>query len=177
MSRKIFALEGEWSSRLNNPTTIKSALQFLEETEDIEFIYRRTSVIDSLEYYLTRLAKYTSYSVVYFAFHGSKSLIELEDKSITLKKIATILGNSLKDKHVLFGSCKTAVDQKALKDFKKETGAMTVSDFSKNIDFFEGTMIDMALLKKVYHQKKPKNIKTLPRQFNSLVEMTGFVLV
>lgn len=177
MPKKIFALEGEWSSSIDSKLSIKSALQFLKEIDSIEYIYRRCSLEKTLQYYLKRLSNYKSYELVYFAFHGNKSLIELEDKSITLKELAIIAGNSLKGKYIHFGSCKTAVDKNVLKEFKKDTGAITVSGFSKNINFFEGTIIDMAIIHKVASLTKPTKFRTLHSNFDSLVEDTGFVIV
>jgi hypothetical protein len=53
IGRNIFALEGEWTNRLDDTDTVKSTLTFLHEIYSIDYIFRKTNTLDSLVNYVT----------------------------------------------------------------------------------------------------------------------------
>ncbi len=176
--KKVLALEGEWSSRLDSTLSIKSALQFLKETEGVEYIYRHCVTIDALKYYLERIKTYSSYSIIYMAFHGNKSFIELEKGAqLTLKELAELSRGAFENKYVHFGSCQVAFDIDDLLLFKTQTGAINVSGFQKDVLFLDGTFIDMALFSRLQQHDYHNGLKELPVQYAGLVDKTGFVIV
>ncbi|QYH40000.1 hypothetical protein GYM62_14835 [Algoriphagus sp. NBT04N3] len=182
MTKKIFCLEGEWEKSLKPKYSVESYLNYLDEAFGIGYIYRKVNSADSLGKYLTTLKKkeYEKYQVVYLAFHGDRSLIELDHSdSLNLIQLAELVGESLQGKIIHFGSCKTLLGSEAkLLEFKKSTRAKLVSGYTKRVDFFESSLLDMAYLKKIMAYKDPRDIDDfLKRNHPVLVKRLGFKVI
>lgn len=177
MAKKIFALEGEWETRLEDKFSIKPVLDFVATTSNVDYIHRRCVLKETLSYYLERLKSYKSFPIVYLAFHGSNSKIKLEDESINLLELANLSNGAFQNRYVHFGSCSTARNLEKLNQFKQETGAVMVSGFTEDISFIDGTLMDIALLNRLQEHKYSNGVKNMPSHYDSLIEKTGFVIV
>lgn len=179
---KIFCLEGEWEKSLKPKYSVESYLKYLEEAFGIGYIYRKVNSSDSLRKYLKAIDKkeYEKYSVVYLAFHGESKKIELDHSEIlTLDQLAEISGDSFQDRIIHFGSCRTLFGSDSkLYEFKKLTGAKLISGYTKSIEFFESSLLDMAYLKKIIVYKDPRDIDDfLKKNHPILVKRLGFKVI
>jgi len=179
-AKNIFAIEGEWTNRLTDKETIKSSLTFLEEIYGIKHIFRKVNTFSSLLDYLHQGTKpsYKNYGIIVLAFHGSNKGIELEGQDISLTELANKCEGVLEDKLIHFSSCAILKDDDDIKYFKKVTGAKKMMGYSRNIDFLESTLFDIALLQKLNEYDKAGNVDNyLQNNYPSLYEKLGFKLV
>jgi len=179
-AKNILAIEGEWTNRLTDKETIKSSLSFLDEVYGIKYIFRKVNTFNSLIDYLHQGTKagYKKYGIIILAFHGSKKGIELEGKDISLKELANECEGVLEDKLIHFSSCSIIQNIDEIRYFKKITGAKKVMGYSKDVDFLESTLFDIALLQKLNEYDKAGNVVNyLQSNYPSLYEKLGFKLV
>ncbi len=149
IKKHIFCLEGEYDDSLHDRKTVLPMLQYLEATQDLGYIYRRTATKEEFQYYLekTCLSKYQDYRFIYLAFHGEPNFISPSGKaSLSLDDIAEQVNGRWKGKAVHFSSCETIrIDKEAMAQFKEGTGASLVSGYLGYIDFLDGALLDMIL--------------------------------
>jgi hypothetical protein len=180
---KIFCIEGEWEKSLKPKYSVESYLHYLDEAFDIGYIYRKVNSVDSLGKYLNALKKkeYNNYEVVYLAFHGDSNLIEIDhSEALNLVQLAELVGESLQDKIIHFGSCKTLLGSEAkLKEFKKSTRAAMISGYTNSVDFFDSSLLDMAFLYKIRdYPDRPGHIKGwLKKKHPVICEELGFTII
>ena len=149
IKKHIFCLEGEYEDSLHDRKTVLPMLQYLEATQDLGYIYRRTATKEEFQYYLekTCLGKYKDYRFIYLAFHGEPHYIfPSEQTRLSLDDIAGQVNGRWKGKAVHFSSCQTIrIDETAMAQFKEVTGASLVSGYLGDIDFLDGALLDMIL--------------------------------
>lgn len=112
------------------------------------------------------LKKYKKYSIIYLAFHGEPNSIHLgkHGKKANLEEIANIINGRANGKIVHFGCCSTLdVSQWELRRFLKNTNALAVSGYKKDIDFIRSTALDL-----LYFQQCQKtfDIRIIKRKMN-----------
>lgn len=180
-AKNILAVEGEWTNRLDDKETVKSTLTFLFEVYGVDYIFRKANTLGSLVSYLDKGTKdsYKKYGIILIAFHGTEKGIELDnDKLVSLNKLAKKCEGFFDNKLVHFSSCAVAKDLFGLKNFKALTGAKKVMGYSKNVDFLESTLFDIALLQKLNEFNAPGKVNThMKDNYTSLYEKLGFVMV
>lgn len=182
MNTKIFCLEGEWEKSLKPKYSVESYLKYLDEILGIRYIYRKVNSPDSLRKYLKALKRneYEDYKMVYLAFHGKTSQIELDHiDALNLDQLAEIAGDSFNNRIIHFGSCRTLLGSETrLLEFKKSTGAIMISGYTKSVDFFDSSLLDMAYLKKIVSYKDPRDIEEfLKKNHPILVKRLGFKVI
>jgi hypothetical protein len=183
--KKIFCLETEWNfsetKRMRDKSSILPLLQFLEESMDIEFIFRKVASREDLKYYLYQLKykTYKDFQIVYLAFHGNSKSIEMPSEPnnpLTLDELSEISNNQFEDKIIHFGSCRTLnTSQKTIIDFKHQTGAKIVSGYSKSVDFMKSSILDFAYMSELASTQKLSTIENkMERLYNNLMNDLGF---
>ena len=184
--KKIFCLEGEWNEKdLRDKSSVESYLRFLDESFGVDYIFRKVNSKESFLNYLNILSKYSKskyadYGILYLAFHGEKNCIYLNDgETITMEEILNECGAALKDRIVHFGSCSTLrVHADLLSDFFSKSEAKAVSGFSKDIDFMESSLFDIAYLNKLTEYERTGHILNhMWDKYPRLSEELGFVYI
>lgn len=184
MKARIFCLEGEWENSLKKNYSVETYLKYLHEAFGVRYIYRKVNSKESLFKYLDILNRqqsaYQEYSVIYLAFHGKTKTIYLDTEEFTtLDELAEKAGNAFKNKTVHFGSCRTLLASNSfVEDFRKKTGAKMVSGYSKTIDFFDSSLLDLAYLNAVVKTNRKLDFENLlDKKLGNLRKMLGFKLI
>ena len=179
--KHVFCLEGDWNHDLKDQTSVKTALEFLQQNSDIKFIHRNCGTKENLRYYLSKWKqkKYEKYSIGYLAFHGEPGFILIGNEKVSLDELAEMLEGSCKDKIIYFGSCNTLdIDTRKIKTFLKTTDALCVCGFKTEIDFVASSVFDMLLIEMF---QEYKNITSVEREikeyYNCLIKLLEFKLV
>lgn len=177
--KNIFCIEGNWNNNLKGKTSIKSALDFLEHNARIKYIHKNCSAIEQLESLLRDavLKKYNRYGVIYFAFHGLPGeLLVGKRQRISLEQIAAILQNKAQDRIIHFGSCSVLnVPRSRVNRFLKETGALAVSGYTKDVDFIPSTFLDILYFQFCEQYKKiPLIHRDVRLYYGKLANELGF---
>lgn len=147
--KHVYCLEGDWNKDLRDKSSVRAALTFLHQNFGIKFIHRHCGTKESLSFYLKtwKQKKYAPYSICYFAFHGKPGQIRIGKELVSLDELAETMKNSCKGKIIHFGSCETLnTERKNVMRFLEKTGAICVCGFKKEIDFLEGSILDMLLI-------------------------------
>lgn len=182
MKSKIFCLEGEWDKSLKPKYSVESYLKYLDEAFSVRYIYRKVNSSVSLQKYLNTIGtkKYQDYKVVYFAFHGDPRGIELDHSEfLDFDQLAKIAGDSFQDRIIHFGSCRTLLGSESkILEFKKMTGARIISGYTRSVDFFDSSLLDMAFLKNVVEYDRPGHIENwIKEKYPRLSEDLGFKVI
>ncbi|SIN66202.1 DUF6642 family protein [Algoriphagus halophilus] len=182
MTAKIFCLEGEWEKSLKPKYSVESYLKYLDEAFGVGYIYRKVNSRDSLRKYLNAIIKkeYDNYSVVYLAFHGESKKIEIDhSENIDLDQLAKLAGDSFQNRIIHFGSCRTLLGSETkLQMFRKSTGAKMISGYTKSIDFFDASLLDMAFLKNIVEYERPGHIENwIKDKYPRLSKDLGFKVI
>ena len=147
--KHVYCLEGDWDKDLRDEASVYTALMFLQQNSGIKFIHRDCGTKENLSYYLKtwKQKKYTPYSICYFAFHGKPGHIRIGTELVSLDELAEMMKGSCRGKIIHFGSCETLnISRKEIQKFLDKTGAICVCGFKKEIDFLEGSILDMILI-------------------------------
>lgn len=147
LEKNIFCVEGNWNHNLKDKSSIRTALEFIEENGNVKHIHKNCSTIDQLEELLKEavLMRYKRYGIIYFAFHGKPGVLSVgKKKKISIQEIGEILEDKAHNKIIHFGSCSTlSIPTREITKFRKKTGALAVSGYSCDIDFMPSTFLDM----------------------------------
>ena len=54
MSKKIFAIEGEWDKKLSHKESIVSILELMSDVASVKYDFRKVNTVDSLVKYLSQ---------------------------------------------------------------------------------------------------------------------------
>ena len=159
--KKIFCIEGDWNTDLRKSKSVLSILDFLKNSANIDYIHRNCSTRAELEYRLKHFNKYSSYSILYLAFHGSSETLHFGEETISIEELQEIFRDKLESKIVYFGSCQTlkTSDKDLISEFLNITKASCVVGFTKDVDFFEGTIIDILFFNLAQNYIIPKALK------------------
>lgn len=183
MKRGIICLESEWvvtkkKSRLQ--LNSEPLLQFLKESYDIPYIYRRIATQAELEYYLRQFSKneYAKYEIIYFSFHGETHGIQLEGEkeSLSLNDLLSIKEGIFNNRIIHFSSCRTLLgSQKAIDNFKEESGAKSVSGYTKTVDSVLSAIHDIAFFRECQERNQiPSIFRQLERRYEGIQKELGF---
>ncbi|RXG21919.1 DUF6642 family protein [Leeuwenhoekiella aequorea] len=174
----IFAIEGEWETKLNKELTIKSTLTLLKEVCNVESIFRKTNTVESLIQYLevSSTASYKKYGTIVIGTHGDKGEILLSDsESISIRDLAGQCENLFTDKIVHFSSCGILKRMTDIEYFKKLTNAKGVCGYSKKVLFLESSIFDILLFNRLYRNNSlTKTQEFLMNNYPDLVKKLGF---
>ena len=152
--RGIFCLETDWSSEMRRSPSVEPMLALLKSSPlAIPFAHRNVVTFDALEYYLKKWAQRThdEYPILYLAFHGVRGEVQFGDlRRRSARASLDMLEEALRGKCagsvIHFGCCQTLrVSQRRLNRFIKETGALAVSGYEKDIDWVRSAALDFSL--------------------------------
>jgi len=181
LKKKIFCIEGDWENDLRKKSSIVGILDLLHKVNNVEYIQDRNC--STKQEFISRLnqfkeSKYKTYNILYLAFHGSSSTIHLGSETIDLDEIQEILQDSLQGKIIYFGSCKTLkIKKEKINEFVDITKANCLVGYTKDIDFIEGTALDLLFFAKAQQYFRPKNLtKNFKNSLSSLISKQGLII-
>lgn len=180
--KHIISIEGEWEPNLKSRTSGEPLFRFLSDSMDVKYIFRKASVTAALQFYLKEFSKskYQSYEIFYLGFHGESKRIFLHNKqSLSLDEFAEMAGSTLENKIVHFGSCRTFLtSQRELSEFRKKVKAKSVSGYTKNIDFVDSYLLDLAFLSLLQYFARPGDAANrLKKEHPYLFKNLGFKML
>jgi hypothetical protein len=178
----IFCLEGEWSSKLTDRTSVRPQLDMLTPLGvTAPLIHRDVATREEFFYYCDKWTQkqYANYRLGYFAFHGTEACINLGKQDITLEEIGAALGKKAAGKTLYFGSCLTmAAPDKELSSFVKQTGVRALVGYTKEVDWIQAAAFDFILLPMLLDRAYPRTVYTsLARDHAGFVRGLGFRLI
>lgn len=178
----IFCLEGEWSGKLTDRTSVEPQLRMLENLGTCaRVIHRDVATREEFSYYANKWLQkqYASFKVGYLAFHGTESSIQLGRDSLSLPDIAEVLGKRAAGRTLYFGSCSTmAASDADLTDFVRTTDVKAILGYTKRVGWLETAAFDFILLPLLLQASYSKTIySSLLRDHRRFVHGLGFRLV
>lgn len=180
-NKEVFCLEGDWSKNLKQQISVQEVLTFLKKNRDINYIHRHCGTRENLVYYLKqwKLRRYKDYSILYIAFHGKPNQILIGSDILTLEELAKILGPNCHNKIIHFGTCHTLnTDTRRIKKFLRDTNALCVCGFSKEIKFVEGCVFDILLIDMLQEFKDITRVKAyINVYYRTLAKKLEFKLI
>lgn len=173
----IFCLEGDWSTDLRKKTSVRRLLEFLDNLDRIDFIYRDVGTPDELAFYVKkwRQNKYSYYNIGYFAFHGRPDAILIGRKEISIEELGELLKGACEKKTLYFGSCATLnIGRKKILEFKKITKARCVCGYINNVGWFPCSAFELLLFDALTYYKKIDAVVNYLNKYKGLVHELGF---
>lgn len=201
MAGCIFCIEN-WSSRLDDRSSIRPLLDLLETNEAIgSYFHQRVDTAPELHHYLRRFAGLESYQVLYLAMHGNRGGVHVGSKRVSLEALiswsegidrppeldgrgrpAGDWALDLSGKAVYLGSCSTLrVTPERMSRFREETGASLVCGYRRDVDWFDAAGFEVILLTALTRAMSkrrpaaPTAVRRLKRQCGDLLETLGFI--
>ena len=182
--KHIFCIEGYWEHDRKKKTSVEKALEFLELNSNFKKTCLHSSTREELKEHIKefKLKRSDEYSILYFAFHGSSNSLHIgKRQKINLQdsakeNLADIINGAAAGKIIHFGSCSTlAMDRKEITKFRKDTGAVAISGYNKDIPFIESTFLDMLFFDLCQEFKAPSAIDNhMKKNYRGLINRTGF---
>jgi hypothetical protein len=149
----VFCLEGPWSSRLTDRSSVRPLLELLDNLGLIRFIHRDASTLEEFSRYLTQWLQrqYQGYGFGWLAFHGDPGGIYVGRRFVTLEQIAEITGARLARRILFFGSCGTLeVPQPRLDAFMRATKVRAICGYSESeVGWLESAAFELNLIEAV----------------------------
>lgn len=173
----IFCLEGAWEKRLDDKASVIPTLEMLERLELARFVHRDVGTEEELYHYLQKWTQrgYSSYEVLYFAFHGVKGGISVGRGVVPLHDLAGKLQGKAKGRVVYFGCCDVFRDTDEVEDFRAATGAKLICGYRKEVDWVESAAFDLLLLESLTDDLRiDARVNRLRARVPDLVERLGF---
>lgn len=153
----IFCIEGEWSAKLTDSSSVSPMLELLRRADGVPYIHRTASTTKELVGYLDRWSQkqYDRYRIGYLAFHGDAGGLWVGKRFVTLDRLAGEVGRTLKGKTLFFGSCAT-LDQpwKRLEAFRSAIGARAIIGYTEDVDWIESTAFELTVLEELASSKR-----------------------
>lgn len=145
----VFDLEGPWSTRLTDTSTVRPLLEVLDGRKAIRFIHRDAATIPEFETYMLQWTQqqYRNYGLGYLAFHGEAGALKIGRKWYSLESLSELLRRRLAGRTLYFGSCETLdIDLSDAERFLKATGARAVCGYTSEIDWIESAAFELNLI-------------------------------
>ncbi len=147
-TRGVMCLEGPWHDDLHRRGTVRPMLEMLESVGACSHIHRDVNTTEEARNLLRKWsqAKYSHWSVLYLASHGSKGQISFGREDVTLDELGEWLEGRCTGRVVYFGACAVMRDSNAVAAFARRTKASHVLGYTTNIDWIDAAAFEVALL-------------------------------
>jgi hypothetical protein len=150
-------LEGMWSSRLTDRSSVLPVLELLERQEVIEYIHRDAGTIAELDHYLNKWLQkgYARFGTAYLAFHGEPGALLVGRSRVTLDDLAEIIDRRAEGRVLFLGGC-AVLDQpkRDIKEFVKKTRLRGVCGYLENVDWIESAAFEILLIEALTRYKR-----------------------
>ncbi|MFC8796910.1 DUF6642 family protein [Promicromonospora sp. NPDC057138] len=178
----IFCIEGQWDGDLRVNASVKNILELLG-LELIRYVHRDVATAEEFRYYIERWRgrRFASYSVGYFATHGSSQRLHLgEGHELTVDELAQLLAGRCTGRKIYFGGCRVLdVGEPRLRKFLDTTGAELLCGFTKSVKFVEAAAFETVLLDALVNGTRIDRVQQLAasKKWASLAADLGFTIV
>ena len=174
----VFCLETSWEKRLDDKTSVLPILDLLQRTGHAKYIHRDVGTVEELKHYLSkwRQSQYSDYSVLYFAFHGTKGCIEVGRNSVSLEDLGEDLRGRAEGRSVVFGSCDTLRAAAKVNQFRAVTKARVVCGYTRNVGWLQSAAFEMVMLSALASPGRiDARVNSIRRTYPDQVKALGFV--
>jgi hypothetical protein len=175
--KNIYCLESLWNDDVEIKLSVLPALELASRLNDISYLHLTCNTIPELAHNLRRLRKRRAYGILYFAFHGQRGRILLDDKSrVRLDELAEMMGNRFQNWSVHFGSCSVLkARDKDLQEFVEQTGVGLLTGYGKVMEWGESTALDILFFCLLQRYKNTKHfLNFFEKTYPDLIQVTGF---
>ena len=176
----IFCVEGGWSSRLDDESSVRPLLEFLRDRGKVRFTLDEVHSLDALETVVRKWpqARYARYSLGYFGFHGQPGCLRLGRRKITLEELGEHLAGACAGKTIYFGSCSVLdIPTRRIQEFRRITKARCVAGYKSDVEWFESAAFDLLLFDALTHYKRLDAVERyLRKEQSSLSRRLGFCM-
>lgn len=179
----IFCIEGGWANDHRDTTSVRKALEFLESIEKVKTIVKQCSHRDAFFDLISDSVqkKYNKYAILYIACHGAPAKLFVGKGSkniVTLDEVRECLKGKANGRIIHFGSCSTLdISGWALRKFLRETEALAVSGFKKDVEFVSSAVLELLYFQQCQRSVDIHTIKNAMKKYsNNLGKELGFVL-
>jgi hypothetical protein len=174
----VFALEGDWQEDLRRGGSMRPVFEVLALQEYLQVVHRDVGTTTELSYYSQKWTqrRYSAFKLVYLAFHGNPGRLWVGDDSVDMDGLAGLVGDACRGRIVHFGSCSTMrVSAERLSAFKKQTGAVAVSGYQRDVDWLESCAFETLLIGALMTYKtRPGAFKYVERTMPDLASRLGW---
>ena len=147
---KIFCIEGQWNSPLEDRSSVVQTLETLNRWFQIGYAYERALVREQFAFLIKKWRENVNdFKILYIACHGTSEKIALrhDGEEISLDEISAMIGDHEWGGVMYFGSCGTFdTHGNRLKNFCKKTGVKALIGYRSDVDYFDGLLLDAAIL-------------------------------
>lgn len=174
--KHIACLESLWDEELENRLSVLPILELTARATSAKFVYLTCNTKAELRHNLGLLSRKKSYGVLVLAFHGDPGKIELaEHVLLSLDSLATLMKRRFAGWVVHFASCGTMrIEEEKLARFVSETKVAMVTGFTKEVDWTEGAVMDLLLLRWLQYYRDLNALwKHLRKTYPDLIATTG----
>lgn len=174
--KNIACLESLWTEDLENRLSVLPILELTSRSTSAKFVYLTCNTRSELRHNLRLLCRKKTYGVLLLAFHGDPGKIELSGHVlVTLETLASMMGRHFTGWIVHFASCGTLkVDDERLARFVSDTGVAMVTGFTRELDWTEGAVMDLLLLRWLqYYRDLAALLRHLRKNYPDLIATTG----
>ena len=177
----ILCLEGEWSTRLTDTSTVHPILELLAHQQQIKFIHKDVGTPDELEHYLNKWLQkqYDEFNVGYLAFHGEPGAILLGRRRVDLDTISGIINKRGGGRILHFGSCSTLdIAPRHIRGFLTETRVKAVCGYREDVDWLESAAFEVLLVEALtYYRRVDAAYNHLRKNYLNLCRRLQFKMV
>lgn len=173
MKKGIYCLENMWTSSVKNKLSVFPILELLENANICEHLYHRCATREELIFMLHKWKSKSiqkKYPILYFAFHGEKAGITLNNKDVlTIDELGNLLEDSCHGKVLFFASCETLqMHGKRIQTFLEKTGAIAAIGYKIEVGWMLATAFELLVLNALQEDKfDSKGIKNVRLIVNS----------
>ncbi len=174
--KNIACLESLWDENLEQRLSVLPILELTSRATSARFVYLTCNTRAELKHNLRLLCRKKSYGILVLAFHGDPGKIELGgDVFVSLESLATMMGTLFAGWVIHFASCSTVdVEAARLARFVSETKVAMITGFTKEVDWTEGAVMDLLLLRWLQYYRDMNALwKHLQKNYSGLIETTG----
>ena len=173
--KNIACLESLWDKDIEHRLSVAPILELSSTINNVKFIHLSCNTIEELAHHLNLLKKKRGYGILYLAFHGRPGRIVLNDTPIDLEVLADFMGKGFENWVIHFGCCETMrVGKKKKMNFIKRTRASMITGYRTEVDWINGTAMDMLLLNFLLPRRNlMKNWPIFKKLYRDLITFTG----
>lgn len=152
----VLCLEGMWTNKLTDRSTVRPVLDMLETSNHIRYVYRDIGTPEELRHYLRLWTQkqYSRYRLGYLAFHGDPGCIWVGSTRVGFDDLGDWLAGRAAGRVLYFGSCSTMkVTDDELRILRERTGARAVVGYGRYIEWLESLAFEVLLIEALSRYK------------------------
>jgi hypothetical protein len=152
----VFCLEGDWWSDLKRPSSVEPLLQIIDQQLSLKrpHIRRDIGTVEEFWFYIDKWTqkRYRGYPLLYLGFHGEQGVLQIGpgkrfSNQVTLDDLAERLRGKCHRRLIHLGACLAlGVDTRRIRRLLRETGALAVSGYSKEVVWMESAAFELLVL-------------------------------